>query len=61
MKNYNIKVSLTEREIEFINAMRKEEIYGKGTFHEYLISIFALQLREDMDVYEEELLGKWDE
>lgn len=57
MKNYNIKITLSDEEIALVKAMTKEGFYGETTFHGTLARMFELQLREDMDLYREELIG----
>lgn len=54
-KNYNIKVSLTDQEIDLIKAMTKDKTYDAKSFHETMARMFYLQLREDMETLGEEL------
>ena len=54
--NKRIDIRLTEREFKFINWLAKRD---DQTLSEELKALFYLQLREEMDLYEEEM--EWEE
>ena len=54
--NKRIDIRLTERELKFLNWLAKRD---DQTLSEELKALFYLQLREEMDLYEEEM--EWEE
>lgn len=54
--NKRIDIRLTERELKFLNWLAKRD---DQTLSEELKALFYLQLREEMDLYEEEM--EWEQ
>ena len=54
--NKRIDIRLTEREFKFLNWLAKRD---DKTLSEELKALFYLQLREEMDLYEDEM--EWGE
>lgn len=53
-KNFRLDITLSDDELKLVEYMTKEHFYGEGSMRDTLKSMFYLQLREDMDLYEEE-------
>lgn len=57
MKNYRIDVTLTDEEEKLVEWMAKEDFYGEKKVRDVLVRMLYLQLREDMDIYGEDMNG----